>query len=422
MIHYTRDMFGQTKPTSAIEDVRARDTSHFGLIDWDFKSESSRSFIHDICWYPSRFIPIIPAQLISSLSSPGDTVLDPFCGAGTTAVEALKAGRNSVSVDLNPIACHLTQLKVNLLLSVKQETRELSQLRDHLTDVQGSETTHPQLFGQERFGHECANTQKGIPNIAENKGWYHPTTLEELSYIFHMIESLSPGILRDVARTLFISILMGSTGHRTGRSYTYYADNVKPKGELIYKDATQLFCRKLSKFLSQYTSSTFFPRLSLSASVHQGDSRNIHNVIQKKCDLIVTSPPYLGVTDYATGFRLAYLWYNFVSDLGTLKTQEIGARFRRHSKPANILKGYKRDLGAAVNEMTQVLQPYGYLCLVLGEPKRYYSEIKQYVFEFLRDSHRFRLQDSFTRQISKKFFLHPKGGVPTEEILIFRRH
>jgi DNA modification methylase len=32
----------------------------------------------------------------------GDTVIDPFCGTGTTMVAAMKAGRNSIGIDIDP--------------------------------------------------------------------------------------------------------------------------------------------------------------------------------------------------------------------------------------------------------------------------------------------------------------------------------
>lgn len=53
-------------------------------------------------WYWGNFVPQIPFQLISRYTSPGDWVLDPFCGSGTTLVEASKLGRNSLGIELNP--------------------------------------------------------------------------------------------------------------------------------------------------------------------------------------------------------------------------------------------------------------------------------------------------------------------------------
>lgn len=42
-----------------------------------------------------------------SFSFTGDTVLDPFCGSGTTMIAALRAGRNSIGVEIDPEYCRM---------------------------------------------------------------------------------------------------------------------------------------------------------------------------------------------------------------------------------------------------------------------------------------------------------------------------
>jgi hypothetical protein len=51
------------------------------------------------------------SQLVDHYSEPGDLVLDPFCGGGTTVVESLKLGRKAVGVDLNPVATYVTEME-----------------------------------------------------------------------------------------------------------------------------------------------------------------------------------------------------------------------------------------------------------------------------------------------------------------------
>lgn len=49
-------------------------------------------------------------EYIKHYSEEGDVVLDPFCGSGVTAIEALKLNRKAIAVDLNPIATFITKI------------------------------------------------------------------------------------------------------------------------------------------------------------------------------------------------------------------------------------------------------------------------------------------------------------------------
>ena len=63
--------------------------------------------------YRGNWSPYIPRNLILRYSQEGDTVLDPFVGGGTTAVEAKLTGRNFIGVDINPRAIEISNEKCN---------------------------------------------------------------------------------------------------------------------------------------------------------------------------------------------------------------------------------------------------------------------------------------------------------------------
>src|SRR5260370_5674066 len=86
-------------------------------IRWDFNdADAGRQSIHAFHSYPAKFIPEIPRAIIRELPPfPGTTVFDPFCGCGTTLVEAQSAGHASVGVDLNPIGYLVSNVKTTPL-------------------------------------------------------------------------------------------------------------------------------------------------------------------------------------------------------------------------------------------------------------------------------------------------------------------
>lgn len=52
--------------------------------------------------HPAKMLPALARHAITAYTEPGDLVLDPMCGAGTTLVEAVHAGRDAIGVDIEP--------------------------------------------------------------------------------------------------------------------------------------------------------------------------------------------------------------------------------------------------------------------------------------------------------------------------------
>jgi site-specific DNA-methyltransferase (cytosine-N4-specific) len=398
-----------------------RDISHFRVLDWNFLHEDSKHFLHNFSWYPSRFIPIIPAHLIQALSKENETVLDPFCGSGTAIIEALKLKRNAIGIDINPIGTFIAQVKARIMTGKILQIGKLVEfnlyLQSKLQDVGSNDVT---LFN--RKGLQLFMSIKEIPNFEENSDWYHPSTLAMLADIYRYIESELAGLTKDICKIFFISILMNSSGYPIDKNYAYFADNVKPKGDKACKNAYKLYQHKLDKLITDYA---VFDRRMISSNtfhIYRADARTLRSLFHDKVDLIVTSPPYLNVTDYTTSFRLAYLWYDFLNhdQMIEVKKQEIGARWRR--KQGSKLTDYINSMDNALTEMAACLKRERYLCLIIGESKKYSETINNIIIDILTKKLNHELVETFTRAISKKFFMHPNGGgVQTEEILIFRK-
>ncbi|MCZ7543933.1 MAG: DNA methyltransferase [Anaerolineae bacterium] len=93
------------------------------IIDGDlcFHDADSGYATHNFHAFPAKFPPQLPRAFIDALTRPGDRVLDPMAGSGTTLVEAYLAGCPAVGVDIDPLAL--------LLCRVKTQPRDLESLR-----------------------------------------------------------------------------------------------------------------------------------------------------------------------------------------------------------------------------------------------------------------------------------------------------
>jgi hypothetical protein len=69
---------------------------------------------HNHYRYPARFSPIFVRAAIEAFTAPGDVVLDPFVGGGTTLVEAMARGRHGVGVDISSLATFISEVKTSL--------------------------------------------------------------------------------------------------------------------------------------------------------------------------------------------------------------------------------------------------------------------------------------------------------------------
>lgn len=87
-------------------------------------------FTHNFYRYPARFSPRFAATAIECFSKPGDLVLDPYMGGGTTIVEALAKGRRAVGNDLNSLATFITKVKITPL-----DLREVNAVRNWASRV-----------------------------------------------------------------------------------------------------------------------------------------------------------------------------------------------------------------------------------------------------------------------------------------------
>ena len=70
---------------------------------------------HKFYRYPARFSPQFAREAVLAFSKPGEVVLDPFMGGGTTLVEALATDRQPIGVDISPLATFVARAKTTLV-------------------------------------------------------------------------------------------------------------------------------------------------------------------------------------------------------------------------------------------------------------------------------------------------------------------
>lgn len=70
---------------------------------WDFQYADTKEYTHCFHTYPAMMIPQIARKLLKEYGIEGGWLLDPYCGTGTSLVEASLFGMHSVGCDINPL-------------------------------------------------------------------------------------------------------------------------------------------------------------------------------------------------------------------------------------------------------------------------------------------------------------------------------
>jgi DNA methylase len=91
--------------------LRISRTAQARLITAARDAEPVRGLTHGFYKYPARFSPTFAKAVIETFTKPGQLVLDPHVGGGTTLVEALASGRKAVGIDISPLADFVTRVK-----------------------------------------------------------------------------------------------------------------------------------------------------------------------------------------------------------------------------------------------------------------------------------------------------------------------
>lgn len=71
-------------------------------------------YVQESMAHPAKMLPEIARRAISTYTGPGDVVLDPMCGIGTTLVEAMHLGRDAVGIEYEPRWAELAEANMAL--------------------------------------------------------------------------------------------------------------------------------------------------------------------------------------------------------------------------------------------------------------------------------------------------------------------
>lgn len=257
-------------------------------------------------WYimPEAYSAPLVAEAIKEFAVPeGGTVLDPFCGTGTTLVAARLAGRNAVGIEVNPFLCMASRVKTRERFNLRQLRAEADRLITAARPALRSVDEGKMPFLAEK-----------LPDMPRLERWIARRVALKVLALRELIEEhLSPQN-REVALLALAAILRGASNMKLS-PHAFGSREVKQDAPVM-----SMFEMRLAKMLDDIQGLQGMEGLG-HAQVIEGDVRQARNMEHRllPAHLAITSPPYLNNLDYTMQTRMELFFLGFVQSMEELK-------------------------------------------------------------------------------------------------------
>ena len=361
--------------------------------DLDFHGTDGNYGPHAWHPFPAKFPPQLPNFLIKQLSKPGDVVLDPMLGSGTTLVEAARLGRRAIGCDIDPLARMIAGAKLAPIDPSAAMQSGLSVLNAAQTDCWQDGHRLRQDF-------QLSFDEKTAQFIDY---WFLPQHQIELFSLLQRIEALPQGSMRDFLNVVFSStIIAKSGGVSLARDLAHtrpHRDTKKVPGS-TFVEFTKRLQRNIAAIEKSMPHETD-PVSSPSANGEMDSSKGYWQaevlaasaadtgLPSESVDLIITSPPYANnAIDYMRAHKFSLVWFGWeITELSKIRAQYLGhdamsgeeyknlpdqcqetiaVLTERDVRKAETLRRYFGEMAAVISEMKRVLKRGGAAVIVVA--------------------------------------------------------
>jgi len=341
------------------------------LIDstWDFKTSNTKEYTHCYHNYPAMMIPQIARRLINTYGQDAKTLFDPYCGTGTSLVEANLKGINAIGTDLNPMARLIAETKTTII-ELQLLDLYLKEFNDFLFSMIFS-ISKPNII---------------VPNFKNIDFWFHSEVKKKLGVIKGFIKNIKNEEIKKFFLVAF-SETVRETSLTRNSEFKLYRMSEKQR-ENFNPDVYGIINSKLArnkKGLKDYISKKNNNAKSIIYSFNS--SVGISDIETEQVDLVVTSPPYgdsKTTVAYGQFSRLSNQWLD-IENANQIDNQLMGGRPKeiqkmgidvidnsiekianKDEKRAKDVYSFYEDYSRSISNVSKIIRKNGYACYVVG--------------------------------------------------------
>lgn len=413
-------------------------TANALALDWDFKGADTKSLTHCFHPYPAMMIPQIAGRLIDLYGENTRVLLDPYCGTGTSLVEANLRGINAKGSDLNPLARLISSAKTCRVPTTKAASY-IQKMRNNL------------LLGG--FGLLPAADTPKFGNI---DFWFEKDVQKKLAVVKFYIDQVDEKTVRNFLLVAFSETVRECSYTRNGEFKLYRMP--EQKRQTFSPDVFGIFSAKMERNyagLQAFANATKNGVCTDVFDFNSVDKIPATAVPLESVDIVITSPPYgdSGTTvAYGQFSRLANEWLGYENAaavdrklMGGTKPKEllplgdaaldtaIRKIAKAHLKRALEVCGFYYDYRRSISNVAATIKPGGFACYVVGnrKVKGITLPTDSATVSYFKENN-FTCEDVFTRGIPNKRM--PSRNSPSnisgatdntmcfEHIVVMRKH
>ena len=165
------------------------------------------------------------------MSRPGDLVLDPYCGSGTTLLEAALLGRRAYGVDLNPLAVLIARAKVTPVPAADLGSLQ-EELKHALAPLESEDLPLFRALSESSIARAKGQSDARV-NDPWFRKWFQPKVLLDLIAIDSAIERIDGAARQNVARVAFSDILRKCSNAHSGYPNVMFDKNAPERSRPI---------------------------------------------------------------------------------------------------------------------------------------------------------------------------------------------